>query len=65
MEPRRKIDAELKAMIALAALWEQATVADLAMKCRGPQFLEQRAADRAKSNVTSGARYSPAHAKAL
>lgn len=62
-EPRRKIAAELKAKIALEALREQATVADLAMKCRGPQSLENRARDRSKSDVTSGARYPPAPAK--
>lgn len=61
-EPRRKIDAELEAKIALEALREQATVVDLAMKCRGPQSLENRARDRAKSDVTSWVRYSPASA---
>ena len=32
-KPRRKIDATLKAKIALDALREQATVADLAVRC--------------------------------
>lgn len=41
-EPRPEIDAELKAKVALAALWEQTTVADLAMKFRGPQSSEKK-----------------------
>jgi hypothetical protein len=45
-EPRRKIDAELEAKIALEALREQATVADLAMKWRGPQPAEITAKER-------------------
>ena len=38
-KPRRKVDAALKAKIALEALREQATVADLAVRPREVPFL--------------------------
>ena len=53
-EPSRKIDAKLKAKIALETLWEQATVADLAMKCRGPQSSEKKG--RRQSQIGSNQR---------
>ena len=47
---RRRIDAELKAKIALQALREQATVVDLAQRVRGPSERDSRLEEAASGS---------------
>ena len=53
---RRKIDAALKAKIALEALREQATVADLAAALRGPPEPDLRLEEAAAGECGAGVR---------
>ena len=53
---RRKIDAELKARIALEALREQATVADLAQRYQGPSQSNLRLEEAASGAGGAGIR---------